>query len=398
MNNFEFSYNNRFSNNNKDKTYFYLLKAQIILNAIIFFAYSATVKSLYLFGPIILNLLALYLKPHPEKIMDRINFVFQLFFQVFIIAESYFYLINLTTRIYNWNLPSSVGLLLISLLVIYIPYIIVFFGSVQNKFLQLLISVFTFEFVAMAALNIVTYGTVLYFNPFVTTITNSQFLGGIAFLIMILILMHRWGYSFPKMSLSKDANYWVLLVILVISIWFIFWNAFGGGRTLISSLFSFNFKGVAFKPQYLLSGLEAGIAEELLFRYAFLSILLVVFKNYRFKIFYAAILSSLCFGLLHLSNVTAGQNLANTINQVIFAFGMGLLMSSVYLYTDLFYVPVIFHTLLDTLAFSTSGELMTGKVTVIDNILTIGETAIFVLVALLLLTAVYNRRNKSYQF
>jgi len=398
LNDFEFSYNNRFSNNNKDKIYFYLLRAQIILNAIIIFAYSATTKNLYLFAPIILNLLALYLKPNPNKLMDRINFVFQLFFQVFIIAESYFYLINLTTRYYNWNLPSSIGLLLVSLLVIYIPYIIVFFGSIQNKLLQLLAAVFTFEFIAMAALNIVTYGTILYFNPFVTTLSNSQFLSAIAFMIMILIMMHRWGYDMPKFRLSKDANYWLLGILLLISVWFIFWNAFGGGKTLFGALFGFNFKGVSFKIQYLLSGLEAGIAEELLFRYAFLTILLVAFRNYKYKIFYAPIVSSLCFGLLHITNVTAGQSLPNTINQMIFAFGMGLFMSSIYLYTDLFYLPVIFHTLLDTFAFSTSGELMSGKVTIMDNILTIGETSIFVIVAIALLVSIYNRRKQTFSF
>jgi hypothetical protein len=36
-NNLEFSYNNRFSRNNKDKSYFILFKVQVILNALIFF-------------------------------------------------------------------------------------------------------------------------------------------------------------------------------------------------------------------------------------------------------------------------------------------------------------------------------------------------------------------------
>ncbi|MDT6952293.1 CPBP family intramembrane glutamic endopeptidase [Companilactobacillus alimentarius] len=153
-----------------------------------------------------------------------------------------------------------------------------------------------------------------------------------------------------------------------------------------------------FKIEYLLSGLEAGIAEELLFRYAFLTILLAVFQNFRFKIFWASLISSLCFGLLHLSNISAGQDLPNTINQVIFAFGMGLLMSGIYLYTNLFYLPVFFHTLLDTLAFTTSGELMTGKVTSLDNVFTIIEALIFVAIALMLLIAVYRRQNSRSSF
>jgi len=151
-------------------------------------------------------------------------------------------------------------------------------------------------------------------------------------------------------------------------------------------------------PQSVLSALEAGIAEELLFRYAFLTILLVAFRNFKYKIFYAPIISSFFFGLLHLGNITAGQNLANTINQMIFAFGMGLLMCGVYLYTDLFYLSVIFHTLLDGLVFSVSGQLMSGKVTLADNILTIIETVLFVIAAIVLLIAVYNRRNRSYSF
>lgn len=397
-NNLEFSNNNRFSTNNKDKVYFILFRVQIILNALIIFSYSAVTKNLYLFGPIILNLLALRIKPYPDKIISRINFIFQLFFQVVIIAESYYYLINVTTRLYNWNLPSSIGLLLVSMIVMYIPYIIVFFGRIRNKVIQLLIALFAFEVIAMGASSLVTYGTILYFNPFIGLLTNSGFLGALIFLTLTLFLMRRWGYNWPKMRLSHQANPIVLIVLLIVSIWFILWNAFGGGSNLLTSFFRLNFSGISFKPQYLLTGLEAGIAEELLFRYVFLTILLVVFKNYRYQIFHASIISSICFGLIHLANITAGQDLANTINQAIFAFGMGLLMCSIYLYTDLFYVPVLYHTLLDTLVFSVSGELLSGKVTLADNIFVILEAVLFVAVAILLLVSVYNRRNKSFSF
>ncbi|WP_368790693.1 CPBP family intramembrane glutamic endopeptidase [Companilactobacillus farciminis] len=394
-NNLEFSYNNRFSQNNKDKSYFILLKAQVILNALIFFWYSALTKNLYLFVPIFLNLLALYLKPSPDKIIDRMNYIFQLFFQAVTIAESYHYLINVSMRLYNWNLPSSIALMVVSMLVMYIPYVRVFFGAIENKLLQLLISIYCFAVISMSTLSIVTYGTILYFNPFISLITNSSFLGGITFMILIIVLMTRWGYGFPKMSLSNNVNWIVLSLVLLFSLWFVLWNAFGSGN-ILTSFFHFNFSGVNLKPQYILSGLEAGIAEELLFRYAFLTILLVAFKNSPYQIFGAAIISSLCFGLLHLGNLSAGQNLASTIEQVVFAFGMGLLMCGIYLYTDLFYLPVIIHFLLDTLVFSVSGELMSGKVTTADNILTIIETLVFIIIALLLLKSVYNRRNKSY--
>jgi len=397
-NNLEFSYNNRFSTNNKDKLYFILFKIQVILNALFIFSYSAVTENLYLFGPIILNLLALYIKPNPEKILDRMNFIFQLIFQVFIIAESYHYLINVTTRLYDWNLPTSIGLLLVSMLVMYIPYVIVFYGRIKNKILQLLTMFFFFEVVAMGASSLVTYGTILYFNPFIGILGNSAFFGAVMFLVLTLFIMRRWGYSWPKMRLSKAASLKVMLPLLIVSIWFIMWNAFGGGNSFLKSLVTFNFSGISWKPQFVLSGMEAGIAEELLFRYAFLTILMVAFKNSRYQIFYAAGISSLCFGLIHLGNVTAGQNLPNTINQAIFAFGMGLLMCGIYLYTDLFYIPVIFHTLLDTLVFSVSGELMSGKVTIVDSIMTIVETALFVGVALLLLVAVYNRRNTSFNY
>ncbi|AKP02469.1 CPBP family intramembrane glutamic endopeptidase [Companilactobacillus pabuli] len=394
-NNLEFSYNNRFSRNNKDKSYFILFKVQVILNALIFFWYSALTKNLYLFVPIFLNLLALYLKPSPQKIIDRMNYIFQLFFQAVTIAESYHYLINVSMRLYNWNLPSSLALMLVSMLVIYIPYVRVFFGTIESKSLQLLISIYCFAVLSMSTLSLITYGTILYFNPFVSLITNSSFLGGITFMILIIVLMTRWGYGFPKMRLSNDVNWIVLSLVLIFSLWFVLWNAFGSGN-ILTSFFRFNFSGINLKPQYILSGLEAGIAEELLFRYAFLTILLVAFKNNSYHVFWAAIISSLCFGLLHLGNLSAGQNLASTIEQVVFAFGMGLLMCGIYLYTDLFYLPVIIHFLLDTLVFSVSGELMSEKVTTADNILTIIETLVFIVIALLLLKSVYNRRNKSF--
>lgn len=398
MNNLEFSYNNRFATNNKAKVYFYLFKGQVIFNALAIFAYSAMTENLYLFGPIILNLLALYLKQHPQKILDRINYIFQLFFQVFIIPESYHYLISATTRFYGWNLPSSIALLLVTMLLMYIPYVIVFFGGIQNKFWQLVILIYVFEYVAMGGLSMVTYGTILYFNPFMAVLINSAFLGALGFLVLTLLLMRYWGYSWPKMRLAKSANPKVLILLLIVSIWFVLWNAFGGGNNLLTSFFSFNFSNLSFKPEYILSGLEAGIAEELLFRYAFLTILLLAFRNARFKIFYAAGISSLCFGLLHLGNISAGQSVANTLNQVIFAFGFGLLMCGLYLYTEMFYVPVIFHILVDTLVFSVSGTLMSGKVTLADSLLTVLETLIFVGVAVAILIAVYNRRNRSFGF
>ncbi|WP_137610090.1 CPBP family intramembrane glutamic endopeptidase [Companilactobacillus formosensis] len=323
------------------------------------------------------------------------NYIFQLFFQAVTIAEAYHYLINVSMRLYNWNLPSSLALLLVSMLVIYIPYVRVFFGAIENKLLQLLISIYCFAVISMSTLSLITYGTILYFNPFVSLITNSSFLGGITFMILIIVLMTRWGYGFPKIRLSNDVNWIVLSLVLIFSLWFVLWNAFGSGN-ILTSFFHFNFSGINLKPQYILSGLEAGIAEELLFRYAFLTILLVAFKNNSYHVFWAAIISSLCFGLLHLGNLSAGQNLASTIEQVVFAFGMGLLMCGIYLYTDLFYLPVIIHFLLDTLVFSVSGELMSGKVTTADNILTLIETLVFIVIALLLLKSVYNRRNKSF--
>lgn len=394
MNNLEFSYNNRFAQNNKDKIYFRLFKVQVILNALIIFSYSAVTKNLLLFLPIGLNLLALYLKPNPQRIIDRTNFLFQLFFQVYIIAQSYYYLIGLTMRLYNWNLPSSIALFLVSLLVIYIPYTIVFFGRIQNTWLQLLSMFFIFEVVAMGTTDGVIDGTILSLNHFVILLNDSAFMGAIIFLLLTLVIMKHWSYPGPSMRLTKEANWKILLLLLIFCIWFVTWNAFGGSGSFLKSFFTFNFSHVTFKPQNILTGLEAGIAEELLFRYVFLTILLRAFRNHRYQIFYAAGISSLCFGLLHLTNLAAGQNLANTLNQVIFAFGMGLLMCGIYLYTKLFYIIVIFHTLLDTLVFSVSGVTMTGKVTVIDSIFTIVETILFILIAIGLLISVYNRRNR----
>lgn len=399
MNDYEFRYNNRFQQNNKDKLYLYLFRGQVILNAIIIFTYSALTQNLYLFIPIFLNLLALKVKLLPTNFSERFNFVFQIFFQAFIIAESYFYLISFSTRYYDWTLPSSIGLLLVSILVMYIPYTVVFFTPFRNKLLQLLLATFAFAVIAMGTVSIVTYGTILGFNPFISIMTDSRFLGTLVFLIMVLIMMRKWGYPYPHMRLDHRANWNVLIFLLLLCAWFTMWNAFGGGNSLLSSLYTFNFKGTNFSIRYLLSGLEAGIAEELLFRYVFLTVLLVAFKNFRFKIFYAAILSSLCFGIIHLSNVSAGQSLANTIDQVIFACGMGLLMCGIYLYTNLFYLPVIFHTLLDTLAFTTSGEMMSGKVTSVDALFTIIETIIFALIAIGLLISVYRRgQTQSYKF
>lgn len=369
--------------------------AQIIFNSLILGIYTLLYGEVMTFGAMLINLLALLIEWKRYKIVYRINFFLQLFLQALLIPLSLYALVKVTTPIFNWQLLSSLLLLFAINIVMYIPYIVIFLSNVKNYVLQIIVAFYTFGFIAMGSLDIVVYNTVLEKNHIIKMMINSTFIGALIFMILVLILMHRWGYALPKMRLNNQANIFIVTIILVVCIWYILWNAFAIDMNSLKSFFVFNFRQSHLTASFIFSGLEAGIAEELLFRFACLSILMKAFDRFKYNIFYSATLSSLLFGLIHLTNLGAGQDLANTLTQAISAFGMGMVLAAIYLYTDLFYWNVIFHSLIDIVSFSVSGQLMTGKVTVTDNIVTGVETLIFIALAFLLLRSVYNRRNRS---
>ncbi len=105
-----------------------------------------------------------------------------------------------------------------------------------------------------------------------------------------------------------------------------------------------------------LGGLEPGIAEEWLYRYAVLTLLLVAFKRSRFQLDAAVWISGTLFGLWHVTNALAGQAWMATVEQMVFAATLGYFLAVAYLYTGSILVAMGIHAAIDILSMMASGS------------------------------------------
>ncbi|MFC6253628.1 CPBP family intramembrane glutamic endopeptidase [Secundilactobacillus hailunensis] len=108
---------------------------------------------------------------------------------------------------------------------------------------------------------------------------------------------------------------------------------------------------VAPKPLQLfniaLIALSAGIYEEILCRGLLFSFFLGIFKARKQPLLWTAIASSLVFGLLHLMNLVGGQSLQTTLQQVFYAFVIGMMFSAIRISTNGLWVGILIHSLID---------------------------------------------------
>lgn len=105
-----------------------------------------------------------------------------------------------------------------------------------------------------------------------------------------------------------------------------------------------------------------GIFEELLFRGVVLNAFQDAFAAKCTKTIWASlILSALAFGLMHLTNLTSGQNMVGTLMQVTEATAVGLCFGAVYLRCRNIWTVVILHALTDL-----SGAIGTNARSTVD--------------------------------
>ncbi|MGL6201462.1 MAG: lysostaphin resistance A-like protein [Lachnospiraceae bacterium] len=98
----------------------------------------------------------------------------------------------------------------------------------------------------------------------------------------------------------------------------------------------------------LLVTICVGLAEELYFRG-------LILKTIRQEnLWLAIILSSVLFGVGHLSNLAAGASVGGTILQVIFAFFFGLVAAEISILTESIFIPIIWHTVHNFISFTSA--------------------------------------------
>lgn len=205
--------------------------------------------------------------------------------------------------------------------------------------------------------------------------------GAVAFFILTTTVMRTWHLSWPglKPHWSGDFNWLILGGLVAIDLIFVVLNI--GGDWNLHNL----------NWEFTLSAFEAAVLEETLFRFAILGILFYAWRNVKRRLPLALAVSSIIFGLVHLTNY-GPQEWEMTILQAVSAAGIGLFFATVYVYTGQLWLAMLMHFVLDWTAFVASDStLMTGKVTSDDWIGTAIELAIFIGIAVWMM---YGQRRK----
>ncbi|WP_203649462.1 CPBP family intramembrane glutamic endopeptidase [Secundilactobacillus yichangensis] len=96
-----------------------------------------------------------------------------------------------------------------------------------------------------------------------------------------------------------------------------------------------------------LIALSAGIFEETLCRGLLFSFFLGIFQSKNQSLLWTATASSLVFGLLHLSHLFNGQSVQTTLQQVFYAFVIGMAFSAIRISTNGIWVGLVIHSLID---------------------------------------------------
>jgi membrane protease YdiL (CAAX protease family) len=96
---------------------------------------------------------------------------------------------------------------------------------------------------------------------------------------------------------------------------------------------------------FILYQLFVGFAEEFSIRGLLLPIIIKLFNQKKYAVYYGLIISSFIFAILHyLSFISGSQNFESATNQAVFAFGVGVYFGSLLLRTNNLILISFFHT------------------------------------------------------
>lgn len=204
-------------------------------------------------------------------------------------------------------------------------------------------------------------------HTFVVLISSGA-AGALAFFLLVTTVMRTWELSWPglKPRFSWDVSWWVIAILLIVAAALIIWNAYGTGDHWYNVLFSYYFSWHTPSKMLTAKSFEAAVGEESLVRFGFLGACLYAMRNWKNRVCWAVIVSSLLFGLMHYFNLF-DQHFDMTTVQAINAFLLGLFLSVVYLYTGQLWLTMLIHFLFDWTAFTVSGtSTMAGHTNYMD--------------------------------
>lgn len=249
---------------------------------------------------------------------------------------------------------SIVGIVL--LLLVDIPVVVVNFPVVKNWFMRLFM---IFILYLNYSYNVNRFlGT----SGVIKAIIRSGVIIALATFILAFFIAQAWQFKFQwnlKLCKSKNFQWLALILLLIFSVWFAFFNSFVTLAPSLADLLYFrqwDLSTFEVTLNSVLAAIEAGIFEETL-RYLNLVILLVAMRNFKYRMIFAIVISSILFSLSHLGNLGISTflikfDLETTLQQVVYTFGAGMLFAVIYLYTGKLWLSISIHGLVDLIALS----------------------------------------------
>lgn len=249
---------------------------------------------------------------------------------------------------------SIVGIVL--LLLVDIPVVVVNFPVVKNWFMRLFM---IFILYLNYSYNVNRFlGT----SGVIKAIIRSGVIIALATFILAFFITRAWQLKFQwnlKLGKSKNFQWLALILLLIFSVWFAFFNSFVTLAPSLADLLYFrqwDLSTFEVTLNSVLAAIEAGIFEETL-RYLNLVILLVAMRNFKYRMIFAIVISSILFSLSHLGNLGISTflikfDLETTLQQVVYTFGAGMLFAVIYLYTGKLWLSISIHGLVDLIALS----------------------------------------------
>ena len=246
---------------------------------------------------------------------------------------------------------SIVGCL--ALLLVSIPMVKASLPAVKNWILRLIV-------VEGLGLSQLAPALKFYCAPkYVSELLESGLINALAMFILAFFIFKAWGLKFEwnlKFIKTKNFQWWALVLLLLFSAYFPFFNVFLGIAQTPVQIFNWDFSTFEVTLTGFLSAVEAGIMEETQ-RCLDIVVLLFVFRNFKGKVVWATVISSLLFSLDHLTNLGSTQfgvlyHFTKVEQQMIYTFGFGMLAAVLYLYTGKLWLSMLVHFGLDFIVFS----------------------------------------------
>ncbi|MDF7682754.1 CPBP family intramembrane metalloprotease [Lactobacillus sp. ESL0679] len=296
-----------------------------------------------------------------DTVIQPLNNYFQVFISIFTIPQSLIIITKFTRKFYLINLDFAVTIAILYLLIAFIPITKLAISQIKSTLGRFFILFIIFS-------GIDPKGLTIHCSSWLIVLTSSGFTNAILFTIVALIAMHEWNFQLPQLKISKQTNTKVILLIIIFVTADCFFNGFNRATNWNNLITNWNFHFKAFNLMMLLSGVKAGISEEMLIRFCTLNLLLKLFyhKHWQGQILGTVTISSMLFSLLHLFNIIAGQSVAASIQQAINAFCSGIVFAAIYLYTNSILLTIIYHSIFDLAAFVTSGQIIMPVPTTFD--------------------------------